>query len=84
MIIETKVKQDTGPLRNVWESAIARKRTRSEAGASRLVIPSSDTERTQPPTPASACEGEGKLPSPRPSPPPRISSYARARSLSWS
>ncbi|KAJ4483764.1 hypothetical protein J3R30DRAFT_3451285 [Lentinula aciculospora] len=87
MIIETKVKQDTGPLRNVWESAIVRKRTHSEASASRLVIPSSDISNAQSLSPASACEGEGKLPSPRPSPPPfarTTSSYVRARSVSWS
>ncbi|KAJ3733856.1 hypothetical protein DFJ43DRAFT_1067043 [Lentinula guzmanii] len=95
MILETNVKQKTGPLRSVWESAIARQRTRSDVGTPRLVIPSSDTSNAQntnnaqspSPSPASACEGEGKLPSPRPSPPPftrKNSSYVRTRSVSWS
>ncbi|KIK69010.1 hypothetical protein GYMLUDRAFT_188418 [Collybiopsis luxurians FD-317 M1] len=85
MIIEAKVKQDTGPLRSAWETAVARRRTRSEVSTPNIVIPKKkDGERLSPP---SACEGEGKLPSPRPSPPPSLrknSSYVRARSVSWS
>ncbi|KAE9408707.1 hypothetical protein BT96DRAFT_849361 [Gymnopus androsaceus JB14] len=87
MIIEAKVKQDAGPLRSVWERAIVRERTRSEASPSQLVIPG-NTDNGHSPSPLSACEGEGKLPSPRPSPPPTFmrqnSSYVRARSVSWS
>ncbi|KAF5383407.1 hypothetical protein D9757_006164 [Collybiopsis confluens] len=89
MIIESKVKQDSGPLRSAWEAAVLRGRSRSEssARAPNIVIPVGKGREGDHLSPPSACEGEGKLPSPRPSPPPSVqrnSSYARARSVSWS
>ncbi|KAJ3964722.1 hypothetical protein EV361DRAFT_955677 [Lentinula raphanica] len=87
MIIETSVKQRTGPLRTVWETALTRQRTQSAVDPSSSIPAALHTTNSRSPSPASVCEGEGKLPSPRPSPPPylrRNSSYVRARSVSWS
>jgi len=93
MIIEMNVKKDSGPLKSIWEGAIARGRANSAAedidGSSGLPSPGGTPRQKElsldTPADANVARGQGRLPSPRPSPPPfsGIPRRVRARSVSY-